>query len=187
METEAILERAIAGDVRAQNQLFDEWLPQVLGWAARMGGTRVDPEDVASDVFITVLTRLETLRDRQAFPSWIFQITRRSLAKHRRRAWIKRWVGEPTGDAMDEGGTPHDALESSELRGRVVEILETLPQKQREVLVLCDLEERSNPEVAEMLDIPVGTVASRLRLARGRFKKGAKRRALHLAIEGGTT
>jgi RNA polymerase sigma-70 factor (ECF subfamily) len=183
-EESALLTRAIEGDVRAKNQLFDRWLPVVLAWVKAIGGPRIDPEDVTHEVFIVVLTRLETLRSHEAFQAWLYGITRRIIAKHRRRAWIQRWVGAPDDQLPDQGDDPHQRYQQSEVSRRVQEILELLPAKQREVLVLCDFEERSNPEVAELLGVPLGTIASRLRLARARFQKEAHAVSLSVSTEG---
>jgi RNA polymerase sigma-70 factor (ECF subfamily) len=180
----SLLSRAIDGDVRAKNELFDRWLPVVLAWVKAIGGPRIDPEDVTHEVFIVVLTRLETLQSQAAFQAWLYGITRRIIAKHRRRVWIQRWVGAPDDELPDHGSDPHSRYQQSEVSRRVQEILEAMPAKQREVLVLCDFEERSNPEVAELLGVPLGTVASRLRLARARFQKEAYAVSLSASTEG---
>jgi RNA polymerase sigma-70 factor (ECF subfamily) len=151
--------------------LLTEWLPVVLGWAARLSGPRVDAEDVAHDVFVVVLTRYAELRDPARLPAWLFGITRRVIAAHRRKAWVRYWTGGQVPDVEDRAPRPDERYQTSETARRVVAILERLPAKQREVLVLVDLEERSMPEVASLLEVPVGTVASRLRLARARFEK----------------
>lgn len=149
--------------------LFAEWLPVVLRWCGRLGGPRIDAEDAAHDVMVTVFTRMHTVRDPGAFPSWVFGVTRRTLAWHRRKAWVRRWVPglEPTGVAPGEG--PEGEASSRELGQRVQEGLEQLSSELREVLILCDLEDRTDDEVAVILGIPAGTVKSRLRRARRQF------------------
>ncbi len=174
------LRQAADGSVRAQEQLFDAWLPVVLRWCARLGGPKVDYEDAAHDVFIVVLRRLDSLEQPDRFSSWLYGITRRVLRKHRTRAWVQRW----SGSEMREVGDPSQDLDAdvhrSQTTRQVQDILAGLPEKQREVLVLCELEERTAPEVAEILDIPVGTVASRLRLGRTKFERLARARSLHV-------
>jgi RNA polymerase sigma-70 factor (ECF subfamily) len=148
----------------------------------------VDPEDAAHDVFLVVLTRLAGLRDPERFPSWVFGITRRVLAQHRRRAWWSRWVPGASYDAIEPGRDPHERAALSETARRVQAALEELPDDQRTVLVLCDLEERVDSEVANLLDVPVGTVRSRLRLAREKFRRLAPRHRIGadvIALPGG--
>lgn len=162
----------------AAESLVDAWLPEVLSWCARLGGPGVDAEDAAHDVFVVVLTRLHTLRKPASFPSWLFGITRRVLVKHRRRSWLKSWMGDAEGVAS-QAPDPLDRHADAETMRQVREALETLPAAQREVLVLCDLEERTAIEAAELLGVPLGTVKSRLRHGRQKFKEAALRR--HLA------
>ncbi len=169
---------AARGEPGARDQLVDIWLPVVLGWCARLGGPKVDSEDAAHDVLIVMLDRLDSLREPDSFSSWLFGITRRVLAKHRRQAWVKRWVPGFVPEPVDPAASPFHQTRLSETSRRVQQALEQLPPAQREVLVLCDLEERTDLEVAELLGIPLGTVKSRLRLARGKFRIIAEQNAL---------
>ncbi len=176
---EATLVRAAArGEPGARDRVVDACLPVVLGWCARLGGPKVDPEDAAHDVLLVMLDRLDSLRNPDAFSSWLFGITRRVLAKHRRQAWVKRWVPGFVPEPVDSEASPFQRARLSETSRRVQQALEQLPPAQREVLVLCDLEERTDLEVSELLGIPLGTVKSRLRLARRKFRTIAEQNAL---------
>jgi RNA polymerase sigma-70 factor, ECF subfamily len=170
---DATLPPADGGDLLAR---LDAAVPSVLGWCRRLGGPKVDPDDAAQDVLLTAWKRLDSLREPEAFDSWLYGITRRVLAAHRRRAWVRRWTPGAMPEAIDPGRSPREEAELSEISREVQRILEQLPPAQREVLVLSDVEERSDNEVAELLGIPSGTVKSRLRLARGRFRRLADRK-----------
>ncbi len=174
----SLVRAAARGEPGARDKLVDAWLPVVLGWCARLGGPKVDPEDATHDVLIVMLDRLESLREPSSFSSWLFGITRRVLAKHRRQAWVKRWVPGFMPEAVDTDPSPYHQTRLSETSRRVQQALELLPPAQREVLVLCDLEERTDLEVSELLGIPLGTVKSRLRLARRKFRIIAEQNAL---------
>jgi RNA polymerase sigma-70 factor (ECF subfamily) len=160
---------AVWSEDDARARLFDVWLPVVVRWCARLGGPRVDPEDAAHDVFIVVLRRLDKVYDEAHFSSWLFGVTRRVLAQHRRKAWVRRWVPGFVADPPDPKAGPARLVAVSETERSVQQVLEQLPEREREVLVLCLLEERSDREVAELLGIPHGTVKSRMRRARARF------------------
>lgn len=176
----------MAGDPYARQALFSECLPVVVRWCARLGGPRIDAEDAASDVLVIVLRRLGELEQPERFGGWLFGITRRVLSRHRRRAWVKRWTGAEAEDSADPAPGAERTLLTAELTRQVLEVLEQLPKPQREVLVLCSLEDRPASEVATLLEIPIGTVASRLRLARKRFERLAQARKLYeLLGEGG--
>jgi len=164
---------AMDGDVQAWEQLAVTWLPTVHSWCLRLGGPRLDAGDLTQEVFIIAFTRLHALRDPQAFPAWIFGITRREVLRQGRRAWLRRWVpGLEPEEPVSTVGPDADA-ERTQLVREVQAVLQRLPLAQREVLVLCDVDERTSAEVATMLGVPHGTVRSRLRLARARFRKEA--------------
>jgi RNA polymerase sigma-70 factor (ECF subfamily) len=179
----ALLEATLKGDSFARDQLCARWLPVVTRWCVRMGGSAVDPDDAASDVFICMLTRLDRLRNPECFDAWLYGITRRTLAAHRRRAWIKRWVPGVFRDPDDPSARPDIQAEVSDTTEKLNRILEELTANQREVLVLCDVEERTDEEVAHLLGIPTGTVKSRLRLARQSFRVACNRHGLVTPLE----
>lgn len=158
----------------ARDHLFEVWLPVVLRWCARLGGAGVDPEDAAHDVFLVVLRRADSVYDEAHLPAWLFGITRRVLAQHRRRAWLRRWVPGLDIDPPDPAGGPARLFAVSETGRRVQSVLDMLPLAERQVLVLCLIEDRSDREVSEILDIPHGTVKSRMRRARARFLEAAR-------------
>lgn len=159
----------------ARERLVDACLPVVLRWCRRMGGPKVDPEDACHDVLIVVLTRLDRLQRDDRFESWLYGVTRRVLAAHRRKAWVRRWVPGAPPDATDGRPDPCREAERSETVAQVHGLLDRMPARQREVLVLCEVEDRTDAEAALLLGVPVGTVKSRLRCARTRFRTMARR------------
>jgi RNA polymerase sigma-70 factor (ECF subfamily) len=162
----------------ARDALLDAVLPLVLDWCARLGGPRVDAEDACHDVCLVLLAKLHTVSDADRFASWLFGTTRRVLAQHRRRAWLRRWAPGVVVEAVDHGANPARDAERSDTSRRVQATLEGLGDSDREVLVLFDLEERTESEVAELLDIPIGTARSRLRAARQRFRTRSRAHGL---------
>lgn len=150
----------------AMNRLCDQWLPVVLGWTMRLGGPRVDPEDAAHDVFLVVFRRIRELKQPEAFESWLYGITRRVVSARRRMAWFRRWLPDVVPEGTEPRPDPARRAEQADVANQVWAALDELPEAHREVLVLCDLEERADSEVAEMLGVPKGTIKSRLRRAR---------------------
>ncbi len=162
----------------AMDALFARWMGDVLQWCRRLGGPAVDPDHAAQDVYIVVLQRIHTVERPGQLPSWLFAVTRRVLAQHRRKAWVRRWVPGLAPDGPDPRPGPSAVAGLSERAQVVHALLAELPEELREVLVLCDVEERSDPEVADMLGLKVGTAKSRLRRARMRFRELALARGL---------
>jgi RNA polymerase sigma-70 factor, ECF subfamily len=177
-----LVEQAIRNEPRARDRLLEQSLPAVLTWTTRLSGPKVDPEDAAHDALMIVWTKLDHLRSPERYGAWLYGIVRRVLAAHRRRAWVKRWVPGVDAEQPERTPTPAAEAELGQLVRGVREALEKLPAKQREVLVLCEIEERTDVEVAEMLEVPLGTVKSRLRLARARFAQAASRMKLDHAV-----
>ncbi len=162
------------GSLDARARLVEAWLPIVLRWCTCLGGPAVDPEDAAHDILLLALTRIDRLRDADAFPAWLFGMTRRVLADRRRSAWVRRWLPGPLAELVDPADGPARRHERDETSARVQEHLDRLPAALREVLVLCDVEERTGDEAAVLLGVPLGTVKSRLRTARARFAQIAR-------------
>jgi len=185
MNDAQIIADFLDGKAAAREALLERWLPPVLDWCVRLGGPKIDSEDAAHDVLIVVLTRLDTLEDPLRFRSWLFSVTRKVIDRHRRRAWIRRWVPgifvEPASRAPDPEATTASARGVNQL----ITAVDALPARLREVVVLSQVEERPLPEVAELLDVPLGTVKSRLRLARERLRGDPAVRAMHHALLAG--
>ncbi|MEM6931473.1 MAG: RNA polymerase sigma factor, partial [Myxococcota bacterium] len=175
MSRDAELLAAMAGDDDAIDAVAETWLPQVYAWCHRLGGPRVDPEDAAHEVLIIMCRRIRKVRSVSQFPAWLFGISRRVIANHRRRAWVRRWVpGASLEREEDRRWSPLRTVDAAQTADAVWSALEGLPAAHREVLVLIDLEERTGPEVSELIGIPVGTVKSRLRVARKAFREAMR-------------
>lgn len=157
--------------------LIERLLPLVGQWCARLASPGVDAEAAAHDALVVALRRREDLRPGLPVEPWAWGITVRVLRAHRRRAWLRRWLpGEvPEGRSASD---PARELEARDLAAAVRRVMARLGAEHRAVLVLCDVEERSRAEVATILGLPEGTVASRLRLARRAFRAEATRQGL---------
>jgi RNA polymerase sigma-70 factor, ECF subfamily len=163
------LDRLRALEPRAVDRFYREHAASVLGWAIRLGGARLDSEDVAHQVFEVALTRLPGFRGESSERTWLYGITRRVVANARRKQAIWSFVGLDALFASDPGPSPETSSGMVGQRKLVQRALDALPFAQREVVVLLDLEERPAPEVALLLGIPVGTVYSRAHHARRGF------------------
>ena len=138
-------------------------------WAARLGGKGVDVEDAIQDVFVTVARRLPDFRGDAPLEAWLYRITRKTVANLRRRARLRRWLPwGPDDDARvaSPAPGPGDALERRQAEARFQRLLDTLPARYREVLVLFELEEIATADIADLLQVKTATV--RVWLHRGR-------------------
>jgi RNA polymerase sigma-70 factor (ECF subfamily) len=161
------LDALVRGEGPAIDAFYRAHARRVLDWVHRLGGPWLSAEDVAHDVFAVAIKRLGSYDPRRPLEGWLYGITRNVVANARRRARFRRVVG------LDEVREPATPLPSAEdhvhhrwRRHRLQLALEALSAEQREIIVLCDIEERGATEVAVILEVAVGTVYSRLHRAR---------------------
>ncbi len=128
-------------------------------------------DDLVQETLIRALERASQLRDPERLPAWLAAILVNCWRDHLRRLKPADDIGEMEESLfVDDERTPEREAECSQMVARVRGEIAALPLGQRQVLTLVDLEEFSYAEVAEILDIPVGTVMSRLCRARQALK-----------------
>jgi RNA polymerase sigma-70 factor (ECF subfamily) len=127
-----------------------------------------DAEDVAQEAMLQAYRRFERLRDRSRFRAWLVRMTFR-LALDQVRSSRRRGQRDMLWAVAVPRPTAEDLAASSEFGRRLDEAMETLPEKSRLVLLLSTMEGHSLEEVAELLQLPLGTVKSRLHSARKRL------------------
>jgi RNA polymerase sigma-70 factor (ECF subfamily) len=168
------------GDQRAWARLVERWSPVVLRWCAYLGVPQGEVEEVAHEVFIRLLKVFRRLDGPHHFRSFLYGITRRVVAEHRRRAWLVRWLPGPAPECAEWRPDPEHSAAIAEALDLTERILAGMPLWLREVLVLSDVDSRSLAEVSELLGIPVNTVKSRLHRARVGFRAKARREGLSI-------
>lgn len=126
-------------------------------------------EDAVQDVFVVVTRRLDELRPGVDVRSWLLGIARR-VARNQRRTALRMRVRRAFLRSMSEPDPPRCVSTRHHDVDLALRLLQTLPERQRVVFVLADLEGWTAPEIAEGLGIKLNTVYSRLRLARSRLE-----------------
>lgn len=156
----------------AFDAVYREYARTVGRWAARLGSPTVDVEDIVQDVFVVVSRRLPEFRGTAHVSTWLFQITRKTVANHHRKHRLRRWLSlsrEVEERVPAPALTPGESLERRQAAADLYRVLETLPDKYRTVLVLYELEELPTIEIARLLGAKVSTVKVWLFRARARF------------------
>lgn len=152
--------------------IYRDYFDFVWSSAARFGVEPSAMDDLVQEVFIVIYARCHTLQDPNALRSWIYGVVRR-IASSQRRATRTRAVASGVAGIEDELRSPQPSpLEQTEKSSELqllAGLLAQLDEPKREVFELVELEELSVPEVAALLEIPVNTAYSRLRLARQAF------------------
>lgn len=165
-----LVERLRAGDAAAFETLVGRYMRRAYAVAYRLLGQKEDAEDLVQEAFMAVLQRVDTFQAGRPFAPWFFRIlVNRGL--NARKARALRAVEEIPETAAHRGPTPEREAEQTELRGRLREAMEALPERQRTIVQLFDLEGFAGPEIAEILEISDGTVRWHLHEARKTLKK----------------
>ena len=141
-------------------QIYRRYAPQVVRWATRLGGPDCDAEDVVQEVFLVVSRKLDRGRDENHLVSWLFEITRKIAANHRRRLrWRRLWTsGDDLARLRAEGAEPDAALESRRVVTLFYRALHQLSEKHQTVFVLYELEGQSILAIAELTQRNLSTV-----------------------------
>lgn len=166
----ALVDEARDGDSHAFRELVERYQRAVYGLAYRMMGDHEDADDMVQEAFVRVYQALDRYEPQYSFYTWVRNITVRlcinELAKRKRRKTDT--LGEAGAFDRFAGGDPgpFEALAAEETARRIDAVVETLPLEQRQVFVMRVREEMSYQEMARLLEIPVGTVMSRLSRAR---------------------
>jgi RNA polymerase sigma-70 factor (ECF subfamily) len=152
--------------------LYRIWADVVARWAYRLGGPGIDVDDIVQQVFLKVHGKLGSLKEATSARSWLFCITQNEIRQQRRRERLKRMFGlvRPLDEEVSDAN-PHADLERKQAARQVYALLDHLPEKYREVLILFQLEEMSGEEIAELTGAKVGTVWVWIYRARAQFLK----------------
>jgi RNA polymerase sigma-70 factor (ECF subfamily) len=150
----------------------------VARWAARLGGPAIDAEDVTQEVFLVARRRLSRFANHAKITTWLFRTTEKLVRNARRKLRWRRLLGMMPADLVSLGPTPVELLEQHELARQVYAVLDALPDRQRRVLVLFEMEGLSTPEIATLLAARQGTVRVWLHRARAAFVDEERRRGL---------
>ena len=181
-EETRLVDRLRGGDATALEGLMREYASRVYRLAFGITRNHGDAEEVVQDVFLTLATKSAMFEGRAALGSWVYRITTNAALNKRRgkRREVETSLEEHLPAFMADGHregdrsflladwsqNPERELLSGEARRTLERALDALPDRYRAVLVLREVEELANEEVAELLGESVGSVKSRLHRAR---------------------
>ena len=176
-ESPEVLERLRRGDPRAFETLVATYQQRVFGVALRMLGSRAEAEEVAQEAFLRAHRGLAEFRRDARLSTWLYSIASR-LCLTRLASAERRYgrAGEETLLRLRSGDAdPASALEQGELEAALQRAIAELPEDRRLVVILRDLEGLTYEEIAAALELPIGTVRSRLHRARMDLKEKMER------------
>lgn len=160
-----LIRRYLAGDVDAFETLMRAHENRVFSICLRMLRDRDAALDATQDVFLTVFRKADRYKEQAAFSTWLYRVTVNTCYDHLRRQKRKRT--EPMPEHFDpDDPRSGDPLRAAELRPDIEQALEQIPPEFRAAAILVDLEGMSLEGAADTLEIPIGTVKSRVFRAR---------------------
>lgn len=168
---EFLVAAAATGDRTALERLVARWQPRLLAHAWRVLGDSERARDVVQEAWMEILRGLARLDDAAAFPAWAFRIVSRRCYRVFGRAAREQFEPEDAGLGREPAAPDHAGAEfASDLR-TVMAAVAALPPAQRAALALFHLEGMGVAEIAVALDVPPGTVKTRLMHARRKVRE----------------
>ncbi len=182
---EEAISRARRGDHAAFRVLVERYQQRAYRLALRILHDEEMAQDAVQDAFLKVYSSLGRFEGRSRFYTWLYRVVLNLCLDLRRRDRSSRHVewaeehtplsegADPDSEEPMEGAapSPHHVLERAELRQRMAAAIEELPDAARRTLLLREVDGLSYEEIAQALEIPKGTVMSRLHYARRRMQK----------------
>ena len=175
-----LVRRCLAGEEGAYRELVRRYERQVYSVAFRMVRVREDAEDLTQETFVRMFRALDRYDPTRAFPAWIFTIAARLSIDHVRRRRVKTVSlvrVEPGSDeervieVEDTGLGPEELAVRSEEEQAAGDLIGSLPEHYRIVVMLRHQQGLSYEEIAEALRLPLGTVKARIHRARALLKQ----------------
>ena len=159
---EVLLAAHLRGDPAAFGQLVARHERRIYGLCLRILGNREDAEDATQEAFVAALRKASSFRRAAAFSTWLYRIAVNAAtdqARRRGRARLAALDPEDAGLAVDPGGELGEVVAAAVT---VQTALAQVPEEFRVAVVLCDLYRLPYADAAQVLEVPVGTVKSRV-------------------------
>ncbi len=180
-EESLLLVRLRTGEAAAVGEVYDEYHAAVQGLARRLTGDAAAAQDLVHEVFVALPKAIRSFRGDASLRTFLLSMAVNHARHHlraaaRRRMAMDRFSREPRAGAAS-AGQEADAL-NRDLGRELSRALDTLPLDQRVAFVLCEVEERTSREVAEIVGAPEATVRTRLFHAKRKLRDELEKRGL---------
>lgn len=176
-----LVRACLDGDATAYRGLVERYQGRIYNVIFGMVRNREDARDLTQDAFVKAYKNLKRFRFGSSFYTWICRIGMNVAIDHLRKQKVRKAQEFDDGVATKEQGgvislahhrdSPHKELERSRAHAQILAALDELPEQQRQVVVLREMEGMAYKEIAEVMDIPEGTVMSRLYYARKKLQE----------------
>ncbi len=179
-QTEELVRSFRSGDVQAFNKLVLIYQNRVYNLALNYVKNPEEAKDLTQDIFVNVYRAMPTLREESKFSAWLYRIAvnkcRNRYNRLSRRGFFRNQSLDDEKSTIQLKGEkePETALEKEDIVNQVRTGINSLKKTERDILVLRDLQDLSYEEISEILEMPLGTVKSKLNRARAALKSQLK-------------
>lgn len=187
MEDRDLIERVKSGESECFAELVLRYERPVFQSVFVFLGNRQEAEDVTQDVFVTAFRKIASFEYRASFLTWLRRIAFNQCVDARRKSKSRRTTSvdfEYEPQEVSEVPSPDSVAQGKELVDRVRGAIDSLGEEQRSIILLRDIDGLDYSEIAGLLDIPVGTVRSRLHRARCELREVMEKRGLQNLLDG---
>ena len=164
--------------VPSLSEIYRTYVRDVGRWAERLAGPEFDLPDMVHEVFEIAQRRLPSFRGDSSLRTWLYGITEKVVRHRRRKDRLRHWLSGSAKDVTrhlpEPGPNQLERLEQRERSAHVYRVFDRLPERDREILILFELEELPGAEIAALLGIKVENVWLRMHRARERFLRAFK-------------
>ncbi len=168
-----LIAECLQGDTLAFGELIRRYQDRLFNLVYRLLGSVEDAQDVVQETFLNAYKSLQTFKGDAEFFTWLYRIAWNTAVslKRKQRLAMSLYAGRTGAGGIDplddsDGSQPGQALERAEQEGRIQKALNRLSPEHRAVLVLKEMEGQKYETIAAILQVPVGTIRSRLHRAR---------------------
>ncbi|UCF63088.1 MAG: sigma-70 family RNA polymerase sigma factor [bacterium] len=182
-EDKRLIELALGGDERAYESLLSRYRNLVYSIMLKMVRNKQEAEDLTQEAFMKAFSSLATFNDEFAFSTWLMKIASNNCIDFLRKRKLRTYsIHEPVQykdekieiDIPDQDPSPERTLLQSERSRMIEETIQSLPERYRYVIILRHKEEKSYEEIAEIMNLPLGTVKAQIFRAREILNKKLK-------------
>lgn len=170
----SLINRSVAGDTGAFGELVVRYQNRLYNSLVHYLRNESEAEEVLQESFILSFTRLSSFQGKSSFYTWLYRIAFNTAISRRRRKRTQVSLERDmagAGKELDGGApSPESQLDQQERSDELMAALGRLHEDHRSILVLREMDDLSYEEISEILDLPVGTVRSRLHRARAQLK-----------------
>ncbi len=181
LDDKDLVARCQQGSRDAFDELIRRYQRRVYTFAYRLTGNADDASDIAADTFVRLYTSIASFRGESSFATWLFRVVTNIYLDSRKRQRVRQTqsldemieLEESTVQRQieDTGPTPHEVAEDHERTAALQAAITSLPEFQRTMVVMYHVNGMAYEEIAEALDLPIGTVKSRLNRARQALRR----------------